>query len=121
MPIDIDILALLRAILRRWLSISAMTLLAGVIGFGATYLLKTKFEATSRVLLHPEGQVTLDGKGTMKELLNFPLASQTKDSQKLLANTYSEVVQTQALATQIVDALRLYEPMPSGWLFREFP
>ena len=120
-PVDIDVFALLRAILRRWLSIFAMTLLAGVIGFGATYLLKTKFEATSRVLLHPEGQVTLDGKGTMKELLNFPLASQTKDSQKLLANTYSEVVQTQALATQIVDALRLYEPMPPGWLFAEFP
>jgi len=120
-PVDIDVFALLRAILRRWLPISVLMLLAGMTGYGATYLMRTTFEATSRVLLHPESQVTLDGKGNMKELLNFPLASQTKDTQKLLANTYAEVIKTQALATQIVDALRLHEPLPPGWLFREFP
>lgn len=121
MPVDIDIFALLRAILRRWLPISVLMLFAGVIGYGSTYMMKTTFEATSRVLLHPESQMSLDGRSDLKELLSFPLTSQTKDTQKLLANTYAEVIKTRPLATQIVDALRLYEPLPPGWLFRQFP
>lgn len=121
MPVDIDIFALLRAILRRWLPISVMTLLAGVTGYGATYLMTVTFEATSRVLVHPESQLSLDNGGDTKELLNFPLSAQTVNAQKAVIKTYAEIIQTRPLATQIVDALRLYEPLPSGWLFRKFP
>ena len=123
MPVDIDILALLRAILRRWLPISVLTLLTGMTGYGATYVMKVKFDATSLVLMRPENQLSMttqnDTKG--KELLNFPLSSQTVDTQKSLTNTYIEIIQTRALATQVVDALRLYEPLPPGWLFLTFP
>lgn len=119
--VDIDVFALLRAILRRWLAISLLMLLAGATGYGSTYLMKTVFEATSRVVLHPETPISLDGKSDSKELMSFPLASQTKDTQKLLVNTYVEVIKTRPLATQIVDALRLDEPLPPGWLFRQFP
>ena len=123
MPIDIDILSLLRAILRRWLPISVLALLTGMTGYGAPYVMKVKFEATSLVLLRPESQLSMTNLSDMKgkELLNFPLSSQTEDTQKSLTNTYIEIIQTRSLATQVVDALRLYEPLPPGWLFLKFP
>lgn len=99
----------LRAVERHWIAILAIGVLAAVGGYYSSFLLSPTYLGTARVLVRARDVHYLDARG--QDLTN---QAGVIDSvlAKSLTDTSSGLIQSQAVAEQVVNALHLDQPKP---------
>jgi uncharacterized protein involved in exopolysaccharide biosynthesis len=97
----------------KWLLIWLPIVATGV-GLGLTYVLPEQYESTALVLVRPFEDIKFNsGDGDKKEIPDFPVnLSAPIDA---LSKTYKEVINSQAVAMKIVDALQLHIKKPKEY------
>ena len=108
---------LLQILRANWLFIAFVSVLAGILGLSATYVLPESFEATTQILIRPQERAAFDDSKT-KAMMDYPLGFNIPVG--TISQTYAEVMTSEAIATKVEDRLRLHtieSPWPDDfWL-----
>ena len=113
---EIAILDVLRR--RLWL-IVALAVIATVAGYAGSFLLPTKYTATSLVLVRPHQDVKMDSRISNKEFLDFPMGQANIETP---SKTYIEIIKSPALIGQLVRQLDLDKvETKKGFFSRHMP
>ena len=82
-----------------------------------TYVVTEKYESTALVLVRPQEDINITGRGKEKEALSFPLSTLVPFG--AIARTYGEVIRSEAVATKVVEELGLdQEQVSKNWFRR---
>ena len=104
-----EVLELLRIVLRYKRMIALMCVSAAVNAVVITYVLSEKYKSTAQVLVRPQEEINIDeATRSAKEAMSFPLPQVIPF--EAMANTYGEVIRSRAVASRVVTLLGLDKP-----------
>jgi uncharacterized protein involved in exopolysaccharide biosynthesis len=100
-----EIRYLLQMLRANWLFITLVSLVAGLLGLSATYVLPENFEATTQILIRPQERAAFDESKT-KAMMDYPLGFNIPVG--TISQTYAEIMTSEAIATKVEDRLQLH-------------
>jgi uncharacterized protein involved in exopolysaccharide biosynthesis len=105
---EIVILELLR---RHVYMIIGVTIIATLAGYGFSFLVTQKYEATATVLVRPQEPIKVTGQNAGKEFLDFPVGQMA--AVETPSKTYIQIIKSTALISEVVRELNLDKPAPA--------
>jgi uncharacterized protein involved in exopolysaccharide biosynthesis len=101
-----DEIAILEILRRHLYLIAAVSIVAVLAGYGLSFLITEKYEATAVVLVRPHEPVKIEeGRGTSKEFLDFPVSQMA--AVETASKTYIQIIESPALIGEVVRELNL--------------
>lgn len=114
-----EIRYLLQVLVSHWRFVLLVSLVAGLGGLAATYVISEEYVASTTILIRPHQEVEFSH--SQKTMLNFPpsLSNQPES----ISQTYAGIMTSVAIATRVVELIGLdtYQPEPDPrWYVRGY-
>jgi uncharacterized protein involved in exopolysaccharide biosynthesis len=102
-----------------WRFITVTTVVAALMGLGATYVLPESFEASTDILIRPEQKPTFQQGSGAGKTMDYPVSFNIPPD--TMSDTYGTIMSSNAIAVRVEDQLQLHtitEPWPEQWWLR---
>jgi uncharacterized protein involved in exopolysaccharide biosynthesis len=99
-----DFRYLLQILRAHWLFITILSLVAGLGGLAATYIIPEKYSASTKILIRPQKEVEASP-GSTKQMMDYPVSFNIPVES--ISQTYAEIMVSEAVATKVVEILHL--------------
>lgn len=99
-----------------WRFIAVTTVVATIMGLGATYVLPESFEASTDVLIRPESKPSFQPGSPAGKTMDYPVSFNIPPD--TISDTYGAIMSSTAIATRVEDQLQLHtmkETWPEQW------
>jgi uncharacterized protein involved in exopolysaccharide biosynthesis len=101
-------IAIFEVLRRHLFLIAALSLVALLAGYGTSFLVTEKYEATATVLVRPHEPIKIDERVGSKEFLDFPVGQMAAVDTP--AKTYIQIIKSSTLVGEVVRQLNLDLP-----------
>ena len=99
-----------------WRFITITTVVATILGLGATYVLPESFEASTDILIRPEQKPSFQQGSASGKTMDYPVSFNIPPD--TMSDTYGAIMSSAAIATRVEDQLQLHtiqDPWPEQW------
>lgn len=99
-----------------WRFITVTTVVATVLGLGATYVLPESFEASTDILIRPEQKPSFQQGTAAGKTMDYPVSFNIPPD--TMSDTYGAIMSSTEIARRVEDRLQLHtiqEPWPEQW------
>lgn len=98
-----DFRYLLQILRAHWLFITILSVVSGLGGLAATYVIPEKYNASTKILIRPQKEV--EASPGSKAMMDYPVSFNIPVES--ISQTYAEIMVSEAVATKVVEILHL--------------